>query len=799
MHGAKAAAVQTAFLRGEFAIMTERTSKRSRFAGLLLGGAATGAIAALLAAPAAAQTAAPARPAAGLEAASTQAAGGVPELVVTAERREVNLQQAAIAATVLTGEDLKRRGIDNIDMLQFTTPSLSIVDTGTGALVNIRGIGKSDQGQEVAPGTLIYRDGVSVTPGGILSDEPYYDISNVEVLRGPQGTFAGENATGGAIFITETDPELGRFGGWVEGQDGNYSDARLQGAVNIPIGDTFALRIATDDERRDSFFHLTGPFTGSDGRLFLGAGRVSALWEPTKAFKAELKLDYMDEDMSHPSGVFNGNTANLFNVTQAGHLLGIERQFRSVLQLSYEFDDGITIKSISGYQIGQVAATIDANGAASSASEITFHSNSQDKTVSEEIDVISPSTGRFQWVVGGVYQNDVVSQPNGSNWLSLTPGSTPASIPTPSSCPIFFATGGAVPCETVLLDQYTATKDSAGVFGQVSFDITPTLKLNVGARYSSLSFRLDSLDELLVFSTPTLGQRIVGDTEKDSKVTGKVDLTWNVDPNNMLYAFVATGHKGGGVNGLGALQLIIPGVPIPPATPAQLPTQFGPEDVTDYEIGWKANAFDNHLHTQLGAFYNDYTGFQVAFFSPALAAGIDVNAPGHTIIDGVEAQAQAQWGGWSADFGASYLHSSLGNISAIDSRNPLTLGPGGLPVPIVVNLAGRQQTYAPTWTVQVGVQYTFNLPGDATLTPRLDYGYVGSQWATLFEDRALGDFLAPRSLFNGQIIYQRPDNWRVTLYATNLFDERYVAAQVLDNLGVPGPPRQFGVRVAKSF
>jgi iron complex outermembrane receptor protein len=761
--------------------MTDRQSKRRMTAGALLGGAAAGAIVVLLAVPAAAQTTAPAN---GAATAPAKPDAGGQEVVVTAERRTTNLQKAAIAATVLTGAQLKTRGIDNVDMLQFTTPSLSIVDTGVGALINIRGIGKSDQGQEVPPGTLIYRDGVSVTPGGILSDEPYYDIADVEVLRGPQGTFAGENATGGAIFITETDPHLGQFGGWIEGQYGNYNDARLQAAVNIPIGDTFALRLATDDERRDSFFHVTGPYTGSDGRLYLGAGRVSALWQPTKAFKAVLKVDYMDEDMSHPSGVFNGNTSTLFDVTQAGHLLGTERQLRTVLQMSYEFDDGITIRSVSGYQIGKVAADIDANGVASTAAEINYHANSQDVTESEEVDILSPSTGRFQWVVGGVYQSDVVSQPNGSNWLSLTPGSTPTS--TPATCAIF-ALG--IPCETVLLDQYTARKDSAGVFGQVTYDITPSLKLQAGARYSSLSFTLNSLDELLLFNTPAEGQRIVGDTERDSRVTGKIDLEWSVDPNNMLYGFVATGHKGGGVNGLGTLLPIIPGIPLPPATPAQLPAQFGPENVTDYEIGWKANAFDNHLHTQLGAFYNDYTGFQVAFFDPQLAAGIDVNAPGHTIIDGVEAQAQAQFGGLSFDVGASYLHSSLGDIKAIDSRNPL----GGL-----VNLAGREQTYAPPWTVQVGAQYAFDLPEGATITPRLDYGYVAAQWATLFQVRP-EDYLAPRSLVNAQIVYQRPDNWRVTLYATNLFNEHYVSAQVLDNLGVPGPPQQFGVRLLKSF
>jgi iron complex outermembrane receptor protein len=724
-----------------------------------------------------AQTTAPAN---GSEAAPARPGDGAQELVVTAERRAINLQKAAIAATVLTGAQLKTRGIDNVDMLQFTTPSLSIVDTGVGAVINIRGIGKSDQGQEVAPGTLIYRDGVSVTPGGILSDEPYYDISNVEVLRGPQGTFAGENATGGAIFITETDPRLGQFGGWIEGQYGNYNDARLQAAVNIPIGDTFALRLATDDERRDSFFHVTGPYTGGNGRLYLGAGRVSALWQPTKAFKALLKVDYMDEDMAHPSGLFFGSTANLFNVTEAGHQLGFERQIRTVLQLSYEFDNGITIKSISGYQLGKVGATIDANGAPTAASELTYHTRSVDQTESEEVDVLSPSTGRFQWVAGGVYQSDIVSQPNRSNWLSLAPGGSPATS------------------NYIGLDQYRADKDSWGVFGQGTFDITPTLKLQAGARYSSLSFTLNSLDEAhaLLPIAPnvvipiTEGQRIVGDTEKDSKVTGKVDLEWSVDPNNMLYAFVATGHKGGGVNGLGVLHVLAPGTLPPPAPPSELPAQFGPEDVLNYEIGWKASAFDNHLHTQLDAFYNDYTGFQVAFYDARVAAGIDVNAPGHTIIDGVEAQAQAQFGGWSFDFGASYLHSSLGNITAADARNT--------PVGAPVNLAGREQTYAPPWTVQVGAQYAFDLPDGATVTPRVDYGYVGAQWATLFQVRP-EDYLAARSLVNAQLIYERPDNWRVTFYATNLFNQRYVAAQILDNLAVPGPPQQFGVRLFKSF
>jgi acetyl esterase/lipase len=107
-----------------------------------------------------------------------------------------------------------------------------VQSSGENALVNIRGIGKSDGGAQDSSGVLIYRDGVSTTPNGLISDEPYYDIASVEVLRGPQGTFAGQNATGGAIFINEANPTLDHFGGWVEGQYGNYNDVRIRGAVN---------------------------------------------------------------------------------------------------------------------------------------------------------------------------------------------------------------------------------------------------------------------------------------------------------------------------------------------------------------------------------------------------------------------------------------------------------------------------------------------------------------------------------------------------------------------------------------
>src|ERR1700680_3808062 len=118
------------------------------------------------------------------------------EIVVTAERRSTDLQLTAVAASVLTGADLTARQINTIDNLAFSTPSLTVQSSGENAVINIRGIGRSDAGAQDSAGVLIYRDGVSTTPNGLISDEPYYDIASIEVLRGPQGTFAGQNATG---------------------------------------------------------------------------------------------------------------------------------------------------------------------------------------------------------------------------------------------------------------------------------------------------------------------------------------------------------------------------------------------------------------------------------------------------------------------------------------------------------------------------------------------------------------------------------------------------------------------------
>ncbi|HEX3408474.1 MAG TPA: TonB-dependent receptor plug domain-containing protein, partial [Caulobacteraceae bacterium] len=218
-------------------------------------------------------------------------AGAVPELVVTAERREETLQTTAIAATVLTGSDLVKRGVFTVDQLQFVSPSLTVNNFGQGNDFDIRGIGKGEHNTQTTTGVITYRDGVATFPG-YIQEEPYYDVASVQVLRGPQGTFAGQNATGGAVLVTTVDPQInGGYTGYLYGHYGNYSDTGLQGAINLPINDTLAARVAFNTEYRNSFYNISGPWTGDPNVKWAG-GRLSLLWTPSSSLKVLFKTDY---------------------------------------------------------------------------------------------------------------------------------------------------------------------------------------------------------------------------------------------------------------------------------------------------------------------------------------------------------------------------------------------------------------------------------------------------------------------------------------------------------------------------
>jgi iron complex outermembrane receptor protein len=310
---------------------------------------------------------------------------GIEEVVVTAERRSENLMTTPITASVLTGTDLQNRGVVNVNDLQFLAPNLTVNDLGQGVDFDIRGIGKGEHNSQTPIGVVLYRDGASTFPG-YLTAEPFYDIKGVEVYRGPQGTFVGQNATGGAVFVTTNDPVIGGdYDGYIQAQYGNYNDAQLQGAVDIPISDTLAVRISGFGERQDSFYSIIDrnpvdacPNNKYDGckpgyknnGLREAAGRVSVLWQPTSALTVSLKYDALYQDFGAapavpysqllpvgapvaPYGVPNDyHDNNLFHIRADAPEGRMDRMQRAILKLDYLFGNGIKLQSISDYNVG---------------------------------------------------------------------------------------------------------------------------------------------------------------------------------------------------------------------------------------------------------------------------------------------------------------------------------------------------------------------------------------------------------------------------------------------------------------
>jgi iron complex outermembrane receptor protein len=696
-------------------------------------------------------------------------------VVVTAERRTTDAQKTAIAVTVLGAQDLRDKHINTIDQLQFVSPSLTVNNFGQGNEFNIRGIGKGESNIQTPSGIATYRDGVPIL-GTFIQDEPYYDISSIEVLRGPQGTFAGVNATGGAVFITEQNPTLDDNSGYVQGIAGEYGDVGLQGAVNVPLSDDAAMRIAVNTERRDSFWSITkgAGFSGDPGSLKEIDGRVTFLWEPQQNLDIKFKTDinYIDNG-GYPADP-TGFPEDIFHISNNAHNMGIDQNLRTVLDVKYTFESGIALRSLTGYQYGRAAEEVDLDG--TNLAGLTFRDKGIIRIFTQELNLLSPDSGPFRWVVGGFFQHE------------------DDDLPANDGFDIGLPAGGF----DIRLTYHTPKQHEA-VFGQVTYDFTDELQLQAGVRYNNSTFDLrDSqenffggvaspppLDVPCTAGNPDCGAVSRSGHEQDSKVTEKVALNWKPDDRNFFYAFFATGHKDGGQN-----------------TTANATPDILPEEVRNAEIGWKSNFLEGHVRTQFDGYWNDYKNFQVTQFDVASQTTDILNAPSAKLW-GFEAQLQAAWDQFSFDMNGAYSHSRFGSFftfnpkqTGSDTCDPHTGGTD----PNCESLEGEQNVYAPKWTFNAGMQYAFPVENGDTLTPRIDYAFIGSQWPSIFQNPLAPNFvprIGARNLVNLQLSYLH-QSWDFAVYATNLFDLHYIAAQ---NVGLryAGEPRQVGIRVTKDF
>ncbi|MWV28682.1 TonB-dependent receptor [Aurantiacibacter rhizosphaerae] len=680
-------------------------------------------------------------------------------IIVTGLKRDQDLQDVNVAATVIGGENLTDLGVERFDDLQTVVPSLSVSDSGLTQSVNIRGVGLASGSPSAANGVATYIDGVFQPP--IVSTNSFYDIGSVEVLRGPQGTFVGSNSTGGAIFINSRAPELGDFNGYVQGEFGNYSRGSLEGAINLPVGNTLAVRVAGIARTRDSYYNN---INGRDpAQLQEYGARVGVYWEPSSSFNALIRGEVADKETGgyayRPivgTAFEAGRTNDIRLLDYNSPTQNDETNQQVTARLEYYTDSDITFRVIGGYQDKQIQNLYDSDGTSLAMNEQTQFV--REEVYTGEVNIISDDTQRFSWIVGGYFQRneilvDITNNPNG------------------------------FPVDVDIENR----KITTGLFGQVSYDISDTLSVDLGGRYSTYDVEGSGAVTLRL---PGIVVGDPGGSYDDDQFTGKLGLNFEPNADHLFYAFVAKGYKSGGF-----------------ASPT---TSFEPEQVWDYEIGWKGTF--GPVTTQLGAFYYDYSDFQLDVIAQDTGRASLTNLTDAT-VKGIEGQVQVRSGALDLSAGFAYTDSSLSGTDFVDTRSFAIAFPGvsnapqcpaGTPSnppfcidysPFILTTDGGPNLYSPEFTFNASAAYTMFV-GDLEITPRVSYSHLGDRFAYIAYD-PVRDLLPAFDLVNASLTFEY-EAVAVDFFGTNLLDEEYITGQSGNN-EYYGAPTEYGVRARFTF
>ena len=713
-----------------------------------------------------------------LQTSAQQVSGQVlEEILVTAEKRSQDLQEAALVGTVFNEDLMRQNSIDEIDDLEFVTPSLTIATAGQSNQMNLRGIGKFDSGGTSTSAVATYRDGVG-TVSGFFNQEPYYDIASIEVLRGPQGTFVGENAAAGAIFVNTRNPDLeGGYDGFVELGAANYDGLDLTAAVNLPIHERFAVRVATKQSRRDSFFDVyldqaaTVKHPRDPGEIDYSSFRISALYRPIDALEILLKLDHNRLDhgghvygnvpgFPSPIGSLTGQpygniSSDLYTVgNNYVDVYAKDEMARAILDVNYDFSNGSSLRWVSGIQYIHTHVRNDDDGSVDE--DIRQFILPVFRVRTTELTYLSPEDQSIRWLVGAFYRREELEFPFDEGF-QIYQGPDPATLGL-----------------SILWD---TPRQTEAAYAQVAFDLTDDLELEAGIRLQHYKSEQDA--DLRIGNVSIL-RRI--DDYSESTFNYKVALNWSPSEEHYFYAFIATGNTTGGSS-------VVLGVP-----------NFDNQRSTDYELGWKGTLLDGQVRTQFGGFYTVIKDYQASFAAvidatqtPPLLSNTFQNLDGKTKTWGIELQLQSQFDNLGIDFNAAYINSELGDDLIFDTTLNRFLSTGGERIP-----------WTPEYTFNIGVHYDFYLGNGATLTPRVTYSWIDEQTVTT-TDRVIGgvpvDRIFDHEMVNLQLNFEYK-NWRVQAFMTNANEEEYIQA----HSGAPAhpdayanEPRRYGIRFTYDF
>lgn len=673
----------------------------------------------------------------------------IDEILVTAEKREVSIQRTPVSMAAYTSKHLEQSSIEDIYDIGLHTPGL-IVNKEIVGKIYIRGIGTENLTIGGDPGVPVHVDGVYLarTSAAVLD---LYDVERVEVLRGPQGTLYGRNATGGSINIISKAP-TDEFYARLETQYGNYDRFRIGGTLSGPIiEDKLLFRASFVKSDRDGF--TPNLFNGEDlddEDLTMGRLRLKFLISDDVTFDLIGEFS-LDDSKPAPfkqlefSPLFEGTLGafdppGLRPVSQDSPVTEEQDQWGVTGILNWDLGS-VILTSVSGFRSTEFMAQFD--GDAVDVLFQNFSDTSDSEQFSQEVRLSSDGWDKFDWMIGAYYFHDDAM--------------TSIFIPIPG-----FGFD--------ILHNADMKTDAFAFFGQVTYRATDRLSFTAGLRYSNedkMAFQFSDFGFI-----PPLQQ----DLDEDSDaITPRFVIEFAANDDVLLYASVTRGFKSGGFTFNG------------------FQSNFRPEFVWAYEGGVKSQFMDGRVQANVSAFYYDYTDLQVSKLQNQ--AGVITNAADATIYGGEFELIVRPLENLSFNAGLAYLHAEFDQFLTEDPSNP-ALGE--------IDLDGNSLTRSPKFTANIGGEFIYPLGNIGELSLRADYQYQGKSFFTPF-NRALSQ-QDSFSLFNARLAFNSADeHWQVAVFVKNAFNEEYFS-NILESAiesgkpeGFLAPPRTYGVQVIYVF
>lgn len=635
-------------------------------------------------------------------------AGGIPDIIVTAQRREENQQKVPIAITTVAPAQIDTAGVTSSLDLPRLTPGVTTAPTTANSFFvpYIRGVGSNSPATGNDSSIAVYIDGVYQSDKAANVFD-FNSIERLEVLKGPQGTLFGRNATGGAINIVTRQPQFDWSG------SGEVSYARFnrfvgKGYITGPLSSTLAFNASYEHIGGGDYVLNTGPIApGKFGGTHSDAVDAKLLFKPTDRFSLTVGVMYVDRQTTD----LNSNLNPVPGTTPVGALLGGvwdpgiyryagspvlfgTKAFRATGKARYSFD-GVDLVSITGYVHTSDVNKLDYDG--TSANVLYFDEKQGTADFSQELQLLSTGTSRFQWVLGGYYSHNT-ARVDPLNLVQGAPyNSTLSSFPNDTAIP-----GGSI----TSIEARGPTR-SLAAYGQATYALTDTTKLTGGLRYTSerrgYDFTVSGVGQIAAgFFSPTLIPLAsdVGDLRKTfNRLTWRIALDQQFAPDILGYVSYNRGFKSGTYN-------------LNDFTPGQAPVR--PEQLDAYEIGLKSRLFDRKVQLNLAAFFYNYKDIQldtiVASGAGASTTVLQNAASEH--IYGLDADLIVEP---VRDFqiraSASLLDAHYQSFPNATAFVPDANGNG---TQTQLDASGQRGLYAPPWSFTLGADYTAHL-GDSAL------------------------------------------------------------------------------------